>query len=112
MAGNLLALLKGREPAVRYDGYIACPIVTGYGRMLLCEIDYTGQPAPLIPIIDSFREGYDMWLLKKYGLPWLYWNVFLRGRTIPFMVKPTLVPEAQGEKFQGRRNKACNVVKS
>jgi len=69
VASNLLALFKGREPVVRYNGYIACPIVTGYGRMLLCEIDYTGQPAPMIPIIDSFRERYDMWLLKKYGLP-------------------------------------------
>lgn len=87
VACNLLALLKGRELVSQYNGYIACPIVTGYGRMLLCEIDYTGRPAPMIPLINSFREGYDMWLLKKYGLPWLYWNVLLRGRTIPFVVK-------------------------
>jgi hypothetical protein len=39
--------------------------------------------------INTFRERYDMWLLKKYGLPWLYWNVLLRGR------KPPLLKRAQ-----------------
>lgn len=85
VAANLVAVSEGREPVLEYDGYIACPVVTGYGRMLLCEIDYSGRPAPSIPFINTFRERYDMWLLKKYGLPWLYWNVLLRGRKIPFM---------------------------
>jgi sulfide:quinone oxidoreductase len=80
VAANLLSALQGKEAQARYDGYIACPITTGYGRMLLCEVDYTGNPAPRIPGINTFRERYDMWLLKKYGLPWLYWNVLLRGR--------------------------------
>lgn len=84
VANNLIALIKRQEPTAHYDGYIACPVVTGYGRMLLCELDYTGQPAPAIPIINTFRERYDMWLLKKNGLPWLYWNVLLRGGKIPF----------------------------
>ena len=83
VAANLIAMLKAKELPARYDGYIACPIVTGYGRMLLCELDYTGKPSPRIPGIDTFRERYDMWLLKKYGLPWLYWNVLLRGRNLP-----------------------------
>jgi sulfide:quinone oxidoreductase len=82
---NLLAVIRGAEPAARYDGYVACPIVTGYGRMLLCEFDYSGKPAPTIPFIDTARERYDMWLLKRYGLPWLYWNVMLRGRDVPFL---------------------------
>lgn len=91
VASNLIAHIRGQEPTAQYDGYIACPVVTGYGRMLLCELDYTGQPAPAIPIIDTFRERYDMWLLKKYGLPWLYWNVLLRGGTMPFMAKREVV---------------------
>jgi sulfide:quinone oxidoreductase len=84
-AANLLAVLRGKEPVTQYDGYIACPIVTGYGRMLLCELDYTGKPAPRIPAIDTFKERYDMWLLKRYGLPWLYWNFLLPGRKTPFL---------------------------
>jgi sulfide:quinone oxidoreductase len=85
VAANLLSALKGKEAQACYDGYIACPITTAYGRMLLCEVDYTGKPAPRIPGINTFRERYDMWLLKKYGLPWLYWNVLLRGRKAPFL---------------------------
>jgi sulfide:quinone oxidoreductase len=80
---NLLSVIGGKEPQARYDGYIACPIVTGYGRMLLCETDYSGRPAPQLPWIDTFRERYDMWLLKRFGLPWLYWNLLLRGRKPP-----------------------------
>jgi sulfide:quinone oxidoreductase len=38
------------------------------------------KPTPAIPLIDTMRERYDMWLLKKYGLPWLYWNLMLKGR--------------------------------
>jgi len=85
VAANLLAVMHGREPEMRYDGYVACPIVTGYGKMLLCEFDYTKNPSPTLPFINTFKERYDMWLLKKYGLPWMYWNIALRGRTIPFL---------------------------
>lgn len=84
-AANLLAVLRGKEPVAQYDGYIACPIVTGYDRMLLCELDYSGKPAPRLPAINTFKERYDMWLLKRYGLPWLYWNVLLRGKKTPFL---------------------------
>ena len=83
VAENLIAAQEGREPLGCYDGYIACPIVTGYGRMLLCELDYKGKPSPRLPWINTFRERYDMWLLKRYGLPWLYWNVLLKGRQLP-----------------------------
>jgi sulfide:quinone oxidoreductase len=48
--------------------------------MLLCEFDYTMQPHPTIPLIDTTHERYDMWLLKRYGLPFMYWNLMLRGR--------------------------------
>jgi sulfide:quinone oxidoreductase len=85
VAQNLVALLAGKAPTAAYDGYIACPIVTGYGRMLLCEQDYTGGPRPRLKGIDTIRERYDMWLLKRYGLPWLYWNRLLKGKTSPFL---------------------------
>ena len=37
---NLLALRDGKDPArsfTRYDGYMSCPIVTGYGKLILAE---------------------------------------------------------------------------
>ena len=39
-AKNLISLMEGKEPAEKYDGYAACPIVTDYGHVLLCEFDY------------------------------------------------------------------------
>jgi sulfide:quinone oxidoreductase len=47
--------------------------------MLLCEFDYSLQPHPTFPLIDTTHERYDMWLLKRYGLPFMYWNLMLRG---------------------------------
>ena len=77
---NLLAVMAGREPPARYDGYASCPLTTARKRMLLAEFDYTMRPHPTIPGINTQRERYDMWLLKRYGLPFMYWNLMLRGR--------------------------------
>ncbi|MFN0091704.1 MAG: FAD-dependent oxidoreductase [Acidimicrobiales bacterium] len=76
---NLRAALAGNALTARYDGYGSCPFVTARNRVLLAEFDYTNRPTPSIPLIDTARERYDMWLLKRYGLPFLYWNLMLRG---------------------------------
>jgi sulfide:quinone oxidoreductase len=79
-AANLLAVMAGREPSASYGGYGACPLITSYRSVLLAEFDYTKKPTPSIPLINTMKERYDMWLLKKYGLPWFYWNLMLKGR--------------------------------
>ncbi|MDY7229071.1 NAD(P)/FAD-dependent oxidoreductase [Hyalangium rubrum] len=76
---NLLAVMAGREPVARYDGYASCPLTTGYGRLLLAEFDYDGKPTPSFPLINTLQERHDMWLMKRYGLPRLYWGFMLRG---------------------------------
>lgn len=76
---NLLAALAGREPTAAYDGYSSCPLTTARNKMLLAEFDYSGRPAPSIPVINTIRERTDMWHLKRRGLPFLYWNLMLRG---------------------------------
>lgn len=80
VAANVIAVLKGREPLARYDGYAACPFTTARGKMLLAEFDYSLTPHPTVPCIDTQQERRDMWLLKRYGLPAFYWQVMLRGR--------------------------------
>ena len=49
------------------------------GKAMLIEFDYDGKPTPSIPFIDTLQERRDMWLLKKYGLPSLYWTFMMRG---------------------------------
>jgi sulfide:quinone oxidoreductase len=80
VVANLLAVMQGRTPAKRYDGYSSCPIVTARDRMLLAEFDYDLEHTPSIPVLDLTKERYDMWLLKRYGLPALYWHGMLKGR--------------------------------
>lgn len=79
LINNLLKVMKGKQPDKHYNGYTSCPLVTAYGRMVLAEFDYNNTPTPSIPFINTQRERFDMWLLKKYGLPFMYWNLMLRG---------------------------------
>lgn len=79
LVANLRALMAEREPQASYDGYTSCPLVTGYGKLILAEFDYDKRPQETFPF-DQSRERYSMYALKAYGLPELYWNGMLRGR--------------------------------
>ncbi len=76
---NLRSLMAGRPLQATYNGYTSCPIVTGYGTMMLAEFGYDGTPMESFPI-NQAKERWSMWLLKKFGLPQLYWNGMLKGR--------------------------------
>jgi len=77
---NLLSAIQGKGLTAKYNGYASCPLVTSRSTMLLAEFDYEMRPAPSIPFIDTTRERKDMWYLKRYGLPLLYWKFILKGR--------------------------------
>jgi sulfide:quinone oxidoreductase len=79
LVDNLLAARAGRPLLARYDGYASCPLVTGYGKLILAEFDYDGNPAESFPF-DQTRERYSMYAMKAYALPEMYWNGMLRGR--------------------------------
>lgn len=82
VVANLLAWIDKKEPRALYDGYSSCPLVTGYGKMVLAEFKYDNIRAsdPLLSkLIDTTKEQWSMWLLKKYGLPYLYWHKMMRG---------------------------------
>lgn len=78
-AENLLAVINGDAPTQHYDGYTSCPLVTGFGKLILAEFDYDKQPAESFPF-DQGQERYSMYALKAYALPEMYWNGMLRGR--------------------------------
>jgi sulfide:quinone oxidoreductase len=79
VARNLLDVMAGKPPSAHYDGYASCPLTTSRRTMLLAEFDYTMKPTPSIPRINTIKERRDMWYLKRYGLPALYWNLMLKG---------------------------------
>lgn len=79
VARNVAAAVAGEPPPARYDGYTACPIVTGYGKLVLAEFDYDLVPRETFPF-DQSKERWSMYQLKKRGLPLLYWQGMMRGR--------------------------------
>lgn len=76
---NLMARRAERALTASYDGYTACPVVTGYGKLIMCEFDYSKNPKESFPF-DQNQERYSMYALKAYALPRLYWHGMLRGR--------------------------------
>lgn len=79
LVANLLAARRGTALTGSYNGYTSCPIVTGYHRLVMAEFDYDKILMETFPF-DQSRPRSSMMMLKKYGLPALYWNAMLRGR--------------------------------
>ena len=76
---NLLALMQHKSLTGNYTGYTSCPLVTGYGKLVLAEFDYNNQPMETFPF-DQSKERWSMYQLKTKVLPWLYWNKILKGK--------------------------------
>lgn len=78
-AANLVSLIGGKEPILKYNGYSACPIVTEYGKVLMCEFGYDDKLMPTIPWLDPAVERGMWWLLKVHGLKPMYYSGMLKG---------------------------------
>lgn len=79
VVSNLLALMHGSELKATYNGYSSCPIITGYDKLVLAEFDYENNPVETFPF-DQSKERWSMYQMKKYLLPYLYWNQILPGK--------------------------------
>lgn len=85
---NLVKLIKENTlGTMAYNGYSSCPLVTDYGKMVLAEFDYDNNftPDPKLKnmlIKDSSKEHWRLWMLKKYILPYLYWNKMMKGENV------------------------------
>lgn len=76
---NLISSIEGKAMKGHYSGYTSCPLVTGYGKLVLAEFDYNNNPMETFPF-DQSKERWSMYQMKKVGLPWLYWNKILTGK--------------------------------
>lgn len=79
LVSNLLSLIAGQSLSGSYNGYTSCPLLTGYGKLVLAEFDYKNQRQETFPF-DQSKERWSMYILKRYILPWLYWNKILTGK--------------------------------
>ncbi len=78
LVGNLISAMSSQTLPGKYDGYTSCPLVTGYGKLVMAEFDYDKKPEETFPI-DQSKERWSMWLVKRYLLPQLYWHGMLKG---------------------------------
>ena len=81
--------IRRHEAALNDDdqGNSSSPLVTGYGKMVLAEFngDKAFTPDPKLKrmlVFDSSKEHRRLWTLKKYALPYLYWNKMMRGESV------------------------------
>lgn len=89
VAENLLALRDGKPMTTRYDGYGSCPLTVEKGKVVLAEFGFGGTLLPTFPM-DPTIPRFSAWLLKKTFLPWIYWNLMLKGREL--FARPSQVP--------------------
>lgn len=87
---NILHYIKGEPLKDKFDGHANCFIETGDGKALMVDFNYTHEPVvgtypfpglgPLRLLQESRMNHYG-----KLAFRWIYWNMLLRGRHIPFV---------------------------
>ena len=85
VVNNLIASKELREMTTKYDGYGACPLTVEYGKVVLAEFGFGGRLLPTFPLNPPVARR-SSWFLKAVVMPWLYWNLMLKG--IEWLAKP------------------------
>jgi len=82
VAENLLAHVDGKASTAAYDGYGSCPLTVERGKVVLAEFGYGGKLLPTVPrwLNDGTRPTAFGWQLKASWLPWIYFDMMLKGR--------------------------------
>lgn len=78
LVSNLIHTMKGENLTAKFDGYTACPIFTGDGKLMLCEFGYDLVVNETFPW-DQSKPGYLAYYMKKDVFPPVYWNAFVKG---------------------------------
>jgi sulfide:quinone oxidoreductase len=87
---NILRYIKGEPLKAEFDGHANCFIETGNGKALLIDFNYTHEPVegtfPLpgigpLKLLKESRTNH----MGKMAFRWIYWNMLIKGRHIPFV---------------------------
>ncbi|KAN0059765.1 hypothetical protein ACQY0O_008339 [Thecaphora frezii] len=79
---NLTQTLVGKEADASYDGYTSCPLLTEYGKVMLAEFRYGGEPKETFGSlfgIDQATPRRAFYHLKKDFFPWVYYQSYVKG---------------------------------
>lgn len=90
LTDNILHYLNGEPLEEKFDGHANCFVETGNGKALLIDFNYTHEPVTgtfPIPGVGPLRLLKESKAnhLGKMAFKWIYWNMLLEGRHIPFV---------------------------
>lgn len=87
---NIQRFIEGKELKKEFDGHANCFVETGHGKALLIDFNYTQEPVrgafPFAGVgpLSLLKETH-MNHMGKMAFKWIYWNMLLKGRHIPFV---------------------------
>jgi sulfide:quinone oxidoreductase len=68
VVANLLSVIDGKDPQVKFNGYTSCPLITRFGSAMLIEFDYKKELIPTFSFIDPKQESWFAWVMKEQML--------------------------------------------
>jgi sulfide:quinone oxidoreductase len=81
VAKNLSSALQGKPAKNSYDNYSVCPFTVSRSTVVFAEFDDEYTPKPTVPFWTALaRERRLTWIFDRHILPWVYWNLILKGR--------------------------------
>ncbi|MCA1766903.1 MAG: NAD(P)/FAD-dependent oxidoreductase [Idiomarina sp.] len=82
VAENLLSTIEGKPAMAVYEGYGSCPLTVERGKIVLAEFGYGGTLQPTLPrwLVNGTKPSRLSWFLKEKMLPWIYWDLMLKGK--------------------------------
>lgn len=90
LTDNILSFIDDKPLKEEFDGHANCFIETGHGKALLIDFNYTTEPVkgtfpfpgvgPL-KLLEESRMNH----MGKLAFKWIYWNMLLKGISIPFV---------------------------
>ena len=99
---NIVRYTKGQTLDEQFDGHANCFVETGNGKALLIDFNYDHEPVegtfplPGIGPLKLLKESKTNHL-GKMAFKWVYWNMLLKGRPIPFV---SAAMNEKGKKFE------------
>ena len=90
LTDNILRYIEGKPLKEEFDGHSNCFIETGNGKALLIDFNYTHEPVkgtfpfPGVGPLKLLQETH-MNHLGKLAFRWIYWNMLIKGKHIPFV---------------------------
>jgi sulfide:quinone oxidoreductase len=94
-ADNFLRYVDGLEMLPTFDGHANCFIESGFGKGLLIDFNYDQEPLPgryPMPGVGPFtlleESEFNHW--GKMMFRWMYWNILLKGQTLPLPARMSM----------------------